>query len=244
MAGKDKVVNTKIYRNKFDTIKAITEKSGISIFRFLQTVLDCFYKCFCDGEPITEETREIISKFIDFERTKNGFSLIAPNKRDIRFSKCLAILNVNGKEIPELLLLEKDGDNITENLNRDRILIEFLSAFSPPILRKLKSIQKAEKTRNLIDALNLAVFSSSDLPEDTLHNEIMELFEESDNIVLSADLKHNNTDNLPSGAFDKIGKYKRPYTLTKEMPIQERGEDGKFLPLEYVESLQETETED
>lgn len=244
MARQDRILATKIYKDKFETIKIIAEKSGFSIYRFLQIILDCFYKCFCDGEPITEETREVISKFIDIERAKNGFSLIAPNKGDLRFSKCLAIININGKEIPEILLIEKDGDNITENLNRDKILIEFFSAFSPPILRKLKSIQKAEKSRNLTDALNLAVFSSSDLPEDTLHNEIMELFEESDNIVLSADSKHKNTEDLPSGAFDEIGKYKRTYTRRKEFTTPERGEEEKFLPLEYVESLQETETED
>lgn len=238
----EKVVNTKISYDAFQRLQKVTSKANISIYNFLQIVIDCFYRCFCGNEPVTEEMREILDKFINLERSRNGFSLIAPYLRDIEFSKFLAILSKKNKGVPEIVLIQKEGDSVSQNLNRDEILSAFLLSFSPRLLRDLRSIQQTEKLTYLTDALNLAIRPASVLPEDIIHNEIMELFEDANNIVIVNNEGGRNGDNITSGSLGEIGRYKRKHNKSfsgYESEETKRRESPD--PLDYADSLQEIE---
>ena len=112
-------------------MRAIAERANIKVYKLLQIVVDCYIKTFCESEPINDYMREILCKFIDIDRAKNGFSLIAPTLQNLNMSKCFAIVSKAKSTIPEIVLIEKEGDSITQNINSDTILTEFLQAFSP-----------------------------------------------------------------------------------------------------------------
>ena len=213
-----KVINTKINPRAHAQMRAIAERANIKVYALLQIVVDCYIKTFCEREPINDYMREILCKFIDMDRAKNGFSLIAPTLRNLSMSKCLAIVSQAKKTIPEIVLIEKDGDSITQNINSDAILTEFLRAFSPKILRGLQMIKEREQMHNLTDALHFAINEIAQ-PKDPLHSEIEQLFTDANNLVLSAEIQpieaqrgksRKQIENLSAGAFEPKN-YKRPY---------------------------------
>ena len=169
------VIGTKISPHAFEQINAIASRAHVSVYSLLQVVIDCYIKVFCCSEPISDYMREVLYKFTDFDRAKRGFSFVSATLRNLSMSKCLAIVSAPKKEIPEIVLLEKEGENITENRNSDQILTEFLQAFSPKVLRGLQTIMRKEKAHNLADALIYAV-NEAIAPEETLHDEINALF--------------------------------------------------------------------
>ena len=243
----DKVINTKINIRTYAQLRAIADRANLTIYNILQSVIDCFVKCFCEREPINDYMREILCKFIDIDRAKNGFSLLAPTLRDLSMSKCLAIVSKAKKTIPEIVLIEKDGDSITENLNSDAILTEFLQAFSPKILRGLQKIKESENMHNLTDALLYATNETA-YPKDPLHNEIEQLFSEANNCAICAQLqptgahrgaRQKQIENLCAGDFEPKN-YKRPYTRQyKESEPAQRN----FDPSQIEEPLQIYEPE-
>ena len=243
----DKAISTKIHINKYAQLQAIADRANITIYNILQSTIDCYIKCFCESAPINDYTRELLSKFIDIDRAKNGFSLIAPYLRNLSISKCLAIVSKAKKTIPEIVLIEKDGDNITENLNRDAILTEFLQAFSPKVLHSLQKIKDSEKMHNLTDAL---LFATNEIahPKDPLHSEIEQLFSEANNCAICAQLqptgahrgaRQKQIENLCAGDFEPKN-YKRPYTrqYNESEPAQRN-----FDPSQLYDPLQDYEPE-
>lgn len=184
----DKVINTKVNIRAYEQLQAIAARKNITIYNVLQSVLDCFAKCMCEREPINDYMREILCKFIDIDRAQNGFSLLAPTLRDLSMSKCLAIVSKAKKTIPEIVLIEQDGDSITQNINSDAILTEFLRAFSPKILHGLQTIKEREEMHNLTDALLYAINETATI-KDPLHNEIEQLFAEANNCAICAQLQ-------------------------------------------------------
>ena len=243
----DKVINTKIHIRTYAQLRAIADRANLTIYNILQNVIDCFIKCFCEREPINDSMREILCKFLDLDRAKNGFSLIAPTMQYISMSKCLAILSRTKKTIPEIVLIEKDGDSITQNMNSDAILTEFLQAFSPKILHGLRKIQDKEKLHNLADALLLATNEMAH-PKDPIHSEIEQLFSEANNCAISAQIqptgahkgaREKQIENLCAGDFEPKN-YKRPYTrqYNESEPAQ-----SNFDPSQIAEPLQVYEPE-
>lgn len=242
-----KVINTKINPRAYAQMRAIAERANIKVYALLQIVVDCYIKTFCEREPINDYMREILCKFIDMDRAKNGFSLIAPILRNLSMSKCLAIVSQAKKTIPEIVLIEKDGDSITQNINSDAILTEFLRAFSPKILRGLQMIKEREQMHNLTDALHFAINEIAQ-PKDPLHSEIEQLFTDANNLVLSAEIQpieaqrgksRKQIENLSAGDFEPKN-YKRPYTRQyKESEPAQRN----FDPSQIAEPLQIYEPE-
>ena len=240
-----KVINTKISPRAHAQMRAIAERANIKVYALLQIVVDCYIKTFCEREPINDYMREILCKFIDMDRAKNGFSLIAPNLRNLSMSKCLAIVSQAKKTIPEIVLIEKDGDSITQNINSDAILTEFLRAFSPKILRGLQMIKEREQMHNLTDALHFAINEIAQ-PKDPLHSEIEQLFTDANNLVLSAqiqpteaqrDRNRKQIENLSAGAFEPKN-YKRPYN--KQYKEYEQAQPA-FDPSQIADPLQDFE---
>lgn len=242
-----KVINTKISPRAHAQMRAIAERANIKVYALLQIVVDCYIKTFCEREPINDYMREILCKFIDMDRAKNGFSLIAPILRNLSMSKCLAIVSQDKKTIPEIVLIEKDGDSITQNINSDAILTEFLRAFSPKILRGLQMIKEREQMHNLTDALHFAINEIAQ-PKDPLHSEIEQLFTDANNLVLSAqiqpteaqrDRNRKQIENLSAGAFEPKN-YKRPYNRQYKEYEQAHSD---FDPSQIAEPLQIYEPE-
>ena len=240
-----KVINTKINPRAHAQMRAIAERANIKVYALLQIVVDCYIKTFCEREPINDYMREILCKFIDMDRAKNGFSLIAPTLRNLSMSKCLAIVSQAKKTIPEIVLIEKDGDIITQNINSDDILTEFLRAFSPKVLRGLQMIQEREQMHNLTDALHFAINEIAQ-PKDPLHSEIELLFTDANNLVLSAQIQPTETqrgrnrkqiENLSAGEFEPKN-YKRPYN--KQYKEYEQAQPA-FDPSQIADPLQDFE---
>lgn len=245
MEKKDKVINTKINIRTYAQLRAIADRANLTIYNILQSVIDCFVKCFCEREPINDYMREILCKFIDIDRAKNGFSLLAPTLRDLSMSKCLAIVSKAKKTIPEIVLIEKDGDSITQNINSDAILTEFLRAFSPKVLRGLQMIQEREQMHNLTDALHFAINEIAQ-PKDPLHSEIEQLFIDANNCICCAEAtgtgcqrgkSKKQIENLSAGAFEPKN-YKRPYN--KQYKEYEQAQPA-FDPSQIADPLQDFE---
>ena len=243
--GYEKVINTKINIRSYAQLRAIADRANLTIYNILQSVIDCFVKCFCEREPINDYMREILCKFIDIDRAKNGFSLLAPTLRNLSMSKCLAIVSQAKKTIPEIVLIEKDGDSITQNINSDAILTEFLRAFSPKILRGLQIIKEREQMHNLTDALHFAINETA-TPKDPLHSEIEQLFTDANNLVLSAEIQpieaqrgknRKQIENLSAGAFEPK-RYKRTYN--KQYKEHEQAQPD-FDPSQIYDPLQDYE---
>lgn len=212
----EKVVNTKVSFRTFEQLKAIAKRTNVTIYTILQVVVNCFVKVFCEREPITDEMREILYKFTDFDRVKDGFCLSAPILGNVRMSKCLAIVSKQNKNISEIVLIENEKDTLTENRNNDEILTIFLQAFSPAILCGLRSIMKAEKMHNLTDALFFAIRETTPAPGDLIHEEVRELFEDADEFVCGErKMIKPVVDNIPASRWE-FGTHKRQHTKNFE----------------------------
>ena len=247
MDNEYKVIATKVTKRAYIQLKAIAERANIKVYALLQIVIDCYIKTFCEKEPINDYMREILCKFIDIDRAKTGFSLIAPILRNLSITKCLAIVSQAKKTIPEIVLIEKDGDSITQNINKDAILTEFLQAFSPKILRDLQMIQEREQMHNLTDALHFAINEIAQ-PKDPLHSEIEQLFTDANNLVLSAEIQPTGAqrgkskkqlENLCAGAFEPKN-YKRTYCRQYNEYEQAHTD---FDPTEIYDPLKDYEPE-
>ena len=243
----DKVINTKVSIRAYEQLQAIAARKNITIYNVLQSVLDCFAKCMCEREPVNDYMREILCKFIDLDRAQNGFSLLAPNLRDLSMSKCLAIVSKAKKTIPEIVLIEQDGDSTTQNVNSDAILIEFLQAFAPKILHSLQKIKDREEMHNLTDALLYAVNETATI-KDPLHSEIEQLFAEANNCAICAQLQPTGArkgqrqaqiENLCAGDFAPKN-YKRPYNRQFDESEQAQSD---FDPSQIYDPLQDYEPE-
>ena len=242
-----KVINTKISPRAFAQMRAIAERANIKVYKLLQIVVDCYIKTFCESEPINDYMREILCKFIDIDRAKNGFSLIAPTLQNLNMSKCFAIVSKAKSTIPEIVLIEKEGDSITQNINSDTILTEFLQAFSPKILHYLQKIKNSERMHNLTDALFYATQEIA-CPKDPLHNEIEQLFTDANNSVISAqiqpisaqkNIKRKCIENLCASDFEPQN-YKRTHNrhYDEYEPTQ-----INFDPSQVADTLQDYEPE-
>ena len=224
---KFKVIGTKISPLAFEQINAIADRAHVSVYSLLQVVIDCYIKVFCECVPISEYMQEILYKFTDFDRAKNGFSFVSATLRNLSMSKCLAIVSAPKKQIPEIVLLEKEGENITENRNSDQILTEFLQAFSPKVLRGIQTIMRNEKAHNLTDALIYAV-NEAIAPEETLHDEINELFADNERAENGKSAKDYT-------------RYKSTRNNYKE--YTSKNERADFDPTEIYDPLQDFEPE-
>ena len=255
------VIGTKISPHAFEQINAIASRAHVSVYSLLQVVIDCYIKVFCCSEPISDYMREVLYKFTDFDRAKKGFSFVSHTLRNLSMSKCLAIVSAPKKEIPEIVLLEKEGENITENRNSDQILTEFLQAFSPKVLRGLQTIMRKEKAHNLADALIYAV-NEAIAPEETLHDEINALFldnERAENGKCATDYRgykstRNNykeyasesgrksTDFDPSQIYDPLQDFV-PDPVPEFAPDPEPEFVPDFAPSQIYDPLQDYEPE-
>lgn len=236
---KEKVVNTKVSFRTFEQLKVIAKRANVSIYTILQVVVNCFVKVFCEREPMTDEMREILYKFTDFDRVKDGFCLSAPILGNVRMSKCLAIVSKQNKDISEIVLIENENDTLTENRNNDEILAIFLQAFSPAILRGLRSIMQTEKMHNLTDALFFAIRETTPAPGDLIHEEVRELFEDADEFVCGeSPMTKPAVDNMPASRWE-FGTHKRQYTKSFEAFEREQMKDKNTV--QCVGTLQELE---
>ena len=243
----DKVINTKISLKAYAQLCAITDRANIKIYTILQCVVDCFIKCFCESEPINDYMREMLSKFVDIDRAKNGFCFCAPLLQNLEMTKCLAIVTKAKKTIPEIVLIQTENGKVTENHNSDKILTEFLQAFSPKILHGLQRIKKSEKMHNLTDALLFAVNEIA-YPKDPLHSEIEQMFTDINNAVYHDEDAHakqtgrkgkKQLENLCASAFE-LKQYKRPYNKQRNEHEPARAE---FDPSQIYDPLKDYEPE-
>ena len=245
---KDKILNTKVNLRSFAKLQAISQRANISIYKILQTVIDCVLKVFCEREPISDEMREVFYKFIDFDKAKNGFSFVSPDMdlQNLNMSKNLAIVTYRKKKIPEVVLIERNGEQMTENRNNDEILSVFMQAFSPKILRGLQSIMQTEKFHNLTDALFFAIHETAVVPGDVLHDEVLQIFDEANNITYTASPEFENSkdvDNMPQSRFEMKAR-KRPYNLSFEAQekIRERQKQKEDCEtVQYFDNLEQIE---
>lgn len=241
---KDKIVSSKVNLQTYAQILKIARGAKISIYNIVQTIVGCIVKVFCEREPMSDEVREVFYKFVDLDRAKNGFSLAAPILHDLQMTKCLAIISMKKKEIPEIVLLEKDGEQITENKNNDEILTVFLQAFSPKILRGLQKIMQQENFHNLTDALFFAIHETAVDPGDVLHDEVLQIFEETNNLSYTASPEigsRKDVDNMPQSCFELKAR-KRPYTLSfevQEKMREKQRQKEELKTLQYTEDLQQ-----
>lgn len=236
---KEKILGTKVSFRSFEQLKAIEKRTNVSIYKFMQVVVNCFLKTFCEREPISDETREILYKFTDFDKMKSGCCTVAPIFEKWKMSKFLAFVQDKNKTIPELVLIENDKNTLTENRNNDEILTIFLQAFSPAILRGLRSIMKAEKMHNLTDALFFAIHETTPAPGDLIHEEVRELFEDADEFVCGErQMTKPAVDNMPASRWE-FGTHKRPYTKSFEAFEREQMKDENTV--QCVGTLQDLE---
>ena len=233
-----KMIATRINPKSFAQLQAIAERANLKVYYILQVVIDCIIKVFSYSESISNETQEILYKFCDLDRAKKGFSFTGIDLQNLEFSKCLAIISKKGKDIPGIIELEKDGENITENRNTDDILTTFLQAFSPKILRGLQEIKETDKMHNLTDALYFAINNSKVL-KDPLHDEILELFNDANNATQSTQVqseqeqrnkRNANLENISAFDYSQLALYKRPHNM--------RHLETETTPLQIAEPLQ------
>ena len=242
----EKVINTKISHKAHAQLCAITDRANIKIYTILQCVVDCFIKCFCESEPINDYMREMLSKFVDIDRAKNGFCFCAPLLQNLKMTKCLAIVTKAKKTIPEIVLIQTENGKVTENHNSDKILTEFLQAFSPKILHGLQRIKGNEKMHNLTDALLYAVNEIA-YPKDPLHSEIEQMFTDINNAVYYDEDAHakqtgrkskKQMENLCASAFE-LKQYKRQYNRKQDSEPAR----AEFDPSQIYDPLKDYEPE-
>lgn len=213
-------IGTKVTFEALEQMKTISKVTGVSIYVFLQVIIDAVLKTLFTEDVQNESVNEILRLFVDFKKAKDGFTLLSPTVQNLFVSQILGIIQQKDKSVPEVVAIRmNDAGEMMTNRNNDEILKTFLCAFSPALLEKLEKIKVEYSKGTLTAALAFAICEA--MPsESTISDEIKSLFEDANTIVCSSDFsKPERTkeaertaqiENLSSGVFENVPcKYTR-----------------------------------
>lgn len=200
---KQYTISTKVSIVAYSFLASLAEKSGITMYKMLQTVVECFLKYFSDDSYLTDSLCKVINSFADFRLTKDSFMFCSHDAKDM-WSLDSAIISIKAEDKPQprsILIHKKEQDGkmcMVQNYNNDVILTCFLQSFAPEILKDLNEIMHKNNTLSLTDALKFAVQEQIDAKEYDLICDIESLFEED-----------NRTEDNKEIDWDSAGKYAR-----------------------------------
>ena len=192
-------IASKVPKDAKAEIKAIAESFGLTFYELLQGLLLALLRYFDSGRLVTHEHNCMMNALANVMYALNGsycpFQMRGREKRKVKGA--ILFIEDSPKKRPQLLsICNNEDDQITESLNFDKMLSDFLGCIDPDGLQRLEYKQK-----------ELGYFSIT----HTLHDLIMQRTNASDN--MKADIKELFSDmRIPSGqAVNEDVHYKRGY---------------------------------
>lgn len=201
MQNKQKVIATKVDSEVYMQFKLIADRSGLKVYKLLQTVVDAYIKYLSTDTYITESIRTIVNVFARFRFQKDSFSLLEPNRRELHFTKCIAFIGKHGKRYEQAILLrvpEDDEQDIIMNMNSDEMLESLLSTIDPDIVEQLKAIKHRNELLSLTDAIRYAISEATPGMRDSIREDIANLFSDNRRCECGSEID-----------YSQVGRYKR-----------------------------------
>lgn len=202
-----KVIATKIDSQSYTMLKAIADKSGLKTYKLLQLVVNAYMRYFAKESLITESIKSVVSSFLNLTDLKESFAICSYTDKQLRFSKCIALIEKKGCKQKQAVLLHtpEDGESgVKMNVNSDDILQEFISSIDYRLLDQLQAIKADNELNSLTDALRYAINSQTNKERDDEVSEyVKSLFADNERSEYGKEINYGDA-----------GKYKRRHRRT------------------------------
>lgn len=172
-------IATKISKTAKQKLITIADGFNMSIYELLQSLLLLVVHHFDTDTPISHESSAMLNVFANtLQATKGGFSPLAikDHQRQAVKSAILFVQRKDGQR-PQTIAVSKDEQGrLTESLNTDKMLADYLLANDPDTLRVLKEERRRMNLFSLGHTLHQIVLRHSTPTADAMSEEIAELF--------------------------------------------------------------------
>lgn len=188
MQAKHKVIATKVNEETYRLFNWISDKTGVTVYNLLQTVIEAYVRYFSSETQITEDLKRVISCFGRLSLSKKGFTLGDPSASRWKFTRCVAFIGreerkgkFNEHEEAVLIRAPRKGEpDFVMNQNNDAILEAVLMSLDPDVIRNLQTVKKDNGLPSLLDALRFASSETANDQTDIFEREINELFSDNE----------------------------------------------------------------
>lgn len=195
-----KVIATKVAPDTAAKLERLAEAIGQSKYSIIAVIIDAVVKAATDEGEQSAALRELLHTFFDVDKVRAGFTLSGYRVPPLAISKALAIVSpAKNESAAEVVLYERRGDEEALSRNEDRILTEFLAAFSPALLSSLEAYRKESNIGSLKAALLSAVAETR--AADPIAEDVAELFADNDIVEYSAGGCSRLNDSIRANGF-------------------------------------------
>ncbi len=171
------VVATKVPLEYKARLESIANKLGLNKYELFQGLLLALLRFFDDGASLSSNHYAMINVFADvLKSSKESFRPLQIHERSVKGA--ILFIEETPDKMPQVLYVGKDGNgHLSESMNYDKMLSEFLKSMDKNVFERLDAIKNQFEYISIAHALRDLVMLSNQ-EKETISSEVEELFQD------------------------------------------------------------------